>query len=204
MNQVLPAMRWMPEPSLRPYMAPMAIGALIYDHKNFDAEKAPALYPWATRFVLGLPLAPWQREFKWSEEQCQRFITSAWTGVHLGTYLVTAEQYREERNGFTGVEYLPMTNMVIDGQQRLKAIELYVTNQLAVPDVDGKPCFWAEVGEVQRRRFSNTIFSRGVVREDSELALRTLYDVLNFGGIAHDEHERALPPPPSLARLVRP
>lgn len=198
----------MPAPEFRPYVAPVPIGALIHEHRNFDSAKAPAQYPWATRFVLGLPLAPWQREFKWSSHQCQRFVTSAWTGVHLGTYLVTAARYRDERNGFEGLEYLPLSNMVVDGQQRLKAIELYVTNQLAVPDIDGDPCFWEDVGAVQKRRFLNTVFNRGEIREESEAGLRNFYDVLNFGGIAHEEHERASQPAlaalPQVSRRARP
>lgn len=189
----------MPRPGITPHIAPMTISALANDLKQFDAEKAQREYPWANRFVMGLPLAPWQREFKWSDEQSRRFIHSAWTGVHLGTYVVTDLELRQEGNGFRGIEFLPLSNCVIDGQQRLKALEMYLTDQLAVPDSDGTLTLWSEVDARDRRRFQNTIFSRGMIRERDEMKLRRAYDLMNFGGTPHLESERAMPQP----RVVR-
>lgn len=187
-----PSAHPMPHPLLRPMVAPMTMEGLIMDQGKFDPEVAAKQYPWADRFVLGMPLAPWQRDFKWSTEQCQRFITSAWTGVFLGSYIVTAADYRKEDDSFRGVEYLPLTNMILDGQQRLKALELYVTDKLAVPDANGSLTLWSEVGKLDRRRFNRIIFNRGELRETNEYELRRTYDLLNFGGIPHEEHERAL------------
>jgi len=182
----------MPKAGFSPHMSPRTIGALIHEFEEFEPGIAAREYPWATRFVMGLPLAPWQREFKWTEEQCRRFINSIWTGLHLGTYVVTELETRTETNGFQGVEYAFLSNCVIDGQQRLTALELYVTDRLAVPDSAGTPTLWSEVGIRDRRRFSNTIFSRGTIRDQDEQRLKSLHDVMNFGGVAHEEHERAL------------
>ncbi|PNG49180.1 MULTISPECIES: DUF262 domain-containing protein [unclassified Variovorax] len=187
--------RTMPRPGITPHIAPMTISALVNDLKQFDPSKAQREYPWASRFVMGLPLAPWQREFKWSDDQARRFIHSAWTGVHLGTYVVTDLELRPEVDGFRGIEFLPLANCVIDGQQRLKALEMYLTDQLAVPDSEGTLALWSEVDARDRRRFQGTIFSRSMIRERDETKLRELYDVMNFGGVRHEEHERALPHP---------
>lgn len=184
----------MPKPGFSPSMAPRTISALIHEFGEFDADRARREYPWASRFVMGLPLAPWQRQFKWDEAQCQRFINSIWTGVHLGTYLVTDFDLREEAGGFQGIEYKFLSNCVIDGQQRLKALELYLTDQLLVPNAAGKLTRWSDVGAVDCRRFGHTIFSRGTLRELDEHSLKSYYDLLNFGGTAHEEHERALVP----------
>jgi hypothetical protein len=182
----------MPKPGFTPHMSPRTIGALIHEFAEFEPAKASREYPWATRFVMGLPLAPWQREFKWTEEQCRRFISSIWTGVHLGTYVVTDLETRAETDGFRGVEYAFLSNCVIDGQQRLMALELYVSDRLAVPDAAGAPTLWSEVGMRDRRRFTNTVFSRGTIRDQDEQRLRELHDLMNFAGTPHEEHERAV------------
>lgn len=191
--------RTMPRPGVTPHVAPMTISTLVNDLKQFDPEKARREYPWASRFVMGLPLAPWQREFKWSDDHARRFIHSAWTGVHLGTYVVTDLELRREVDDFRGIEFLPLSNCVIDGQQRLMALELYLTDRLAVPDSEGTLTLWSEVDARDRRRFQNTIFSRGIIRERDETKLRELYDVMNFGGVPHLDSERAIPQP----RLVK-
>jgi hypothetical protein len=38
-----------------------------------------------------------------------------------------------------------------------------------------------------------TNFSVYEVKNKSEMELRELYDLTNFGGIAHEEHQRAIP-----------
>lgn len=185
--------RQMPRPGLSAQIAPMTIGALMHEFARFDPQTAAAEYPWADRFVMGFPLAPWQREFKWSVEQVERFITSVWAGVHLGTYCLTEYELSAGPDG-KGVVYDHLSNCVIDGQQRLKALELYLTDQVAVPDVQGAPCTWSEVDPVDRRRFERTHFSRGVLRERDEATLRSAYDLMNFSGLPHAEHERASRP----------
>jgi hypothetical protein len=181
-------MSMMPKAKFSPFISPRSIDSLTHEFAKFDPDAARKEYPWADRFVLGLPLAPWQREFKWSEDQCVRFINSIWSGVHLGNYIVTEAHYKPGAE----LEYVPLTNMVIDGQQRLTAIEMYIQDKFATPDADGNWVLWSEVGERDKRRFHNTHFSRGEVRETDELKLRSFYDLLNYGGTPHEEHERAL------------
>lgn len=186
----------MPRPHHTPVMSPTTISALIHEFKAFDAAVAQREYPWATRFVMGIPLAPWQREFKWDIAQCQRFVSSIWTGVHLGSYVLTD---MDLVSGLDHVEHVHLSNCVIDGQQRLRALELYLTDGFAVPDAAGAPALWSEVGVPDRRRFGHTTFTRGTIRDLDEQALRLTYDRLNFGGTPHEEHERAVAPAPVVA-----
>ncbi len=181
----------MPRPHFAPVMSPTTISSLMHEFERFDAAAAQREYPWATRFVMGIPLAPWQREFKWDLGQCQRFVSSIWTGVHLGSYVLTE---LDLVSGVDHVEHVKLSNCVIDGQQRLRALELYLTDQFAVPDASGAPALWSEVGVPDRRRFGNTTFNRGTIRDLDEHALKSLYDRMNFGGTPHEEHERALAP----------
>ena len=182
----------MPRPGLTAQIAPRTIGALMHELERFTPARAAAEYPWATRFVMGMPLAPWQREFKWDAEQVRRFIQSVWSGVHLGTYVVTDMDLRPSSPVFDAVEYLPLSNCVIDGQQRLMALELFLTDQVEVPDASGAMCRWSEIHPIDQKRFGNVIFSRGTLRDLDEESLRSVYDLMNFGGSAHQEHERAV------------
>ncbi|MFZ3119213.1 MAG: DUF262 domain-containing protein [Variovorax sp.] len=193
---------------MSPHISPCTIGALIHDFERFTPERAAAEYPWATRFVMGLPLPPWQREFKWDLDQVRRFIQSVWTGVHLGTYVITDMELRPAGDGFNAVEYLPLSNCVIDGQQRLMALELFLTDQVEVPDGSGALCRWTDIHPTDQRRFRNVVFSRGMLRDLDENGLRSVYNTMNFGGVAHEEHERAvihqdLDDPDGTASLMR-
>jgi len=188
--QTPPADKRMPRPGNTPNVSPRVLQALLIELERFKADEAKvrAEYPWASRFVMGLPLAPWQRDFKWTSEQSQRFITSAWTGVPLGTYVLTELRIQPGND----VVFEPLANCVIEGQQRLRALELYFNGQLAVPDAQGVPTRWSEVGRLDRMWFQKTVFNCGITPESDERKLREYYDLLNFGGTAHEEYERAL------------
>jgi len=173
-------------------MSPMAISALMADLKRFKSNEAEVRResPWAERFVMGLPLAPWQRDFVWTPEQSARFITSAWTGINLGSYVLT--EMALDGNG-DEIRHLPLSSCVLDGQQRLRALEQYFDDEIAVPDASGCLTLWSELNEVEKRWFGHRIFDRGIIPMDTEAALRQLYDIMNFGGTPHEEHERAAP-----------
>lgn len=179
----------MPRPTYAPQVSPRVVHGLLLELERFrnDEQKVRSEYPWAERFVMGLPLAPWQRGFKWSMEQSQRFITSVWTGVHLGNYVLTEDNMEPG----TEVKYKYLANCVLEGQQRLKAIELYVSDELAVPDERGVLTKWSELDRVEHLRFKKVIFNCGTVRETNEERLREFYDLMNFGGTQHEESERA-------------
>lgn len=181
----------MPRPAQSPRISPSPIAVLEMGLRRFrkEEESVRLEYPWAHRFVMGLPLAPWQRELKWDDEQSRRFITSAWTGIHLGSYILTEGEIEPGNE----VRYSHLGNCVIDGQQRLYAMELYLSDKLAVPDASGKLTLWSELDIAEQRWFGHRVFERGTIPLTSEESLREFYDLMNFGGVAHEDHERALP-----------
>ncbi|MFJ4347658.1 DUF262 domain-containing protein [Pseudomonas sp. NPDC089401] len=152
-----------------------------------DPEQARAKYPWATRFAMGHPLAPWQRPAVWTDEQKVRFITSIWMGADLGSYLVNEWYAYADRTGAFAIN----SEVLLDGQQRLTALEGYLLGEFGVPDALGQVRFWSELGNAERRRFLNTPFAQARVHSDDETALRQAYDLRAFGGTPHTEDQRA-------------
>ncbi len=118
------------------------------------------------------------------------FISSIWTNADLGTYLVNGEVDHIERpDGQLEARYLSF--VLLDGQQRLTAIERYVFNEFPVPDIEGKLCFWRELGRAERRLFSNRVFALSQVRSWDEAELRHVHNLRAFGGVRHTEDQRA-------------
>lgn len=181
----------MPRPQQSPKVSPVPIAVLAMELERFltAEEEVRREYPWASRFVMGLPLAPWQRGFVWSEAQSRRFITSAWTGIPLGAYMLTQAEVEQGAR----IRYCHLSNAVLDGQQRLHALQLYLTDQLAVPDASSRLTRWSELELPEQRWFKNRIFERSTTPLANESTLRETYDLLNFGGVPHLEAERAVP-----------
>jgi hypothetical protein len=120
-----------------------------------------------------------------------RFITSIWAGTDLGSYLVN-DTYSFE-SGPGGKFFRNLSEVLLDGQQRLTALEGYLRGTFAVPDARGVLRRWNDLGKVERRRFCATTFVRSTVRSFDEALLRKAYDLRAFGGTAHTDDERASP-----------
>lgn len=129
---------------------------------------------------MGLPLPPWQRGLVWSTTQQQRFIESAWLGLHLG--MVVVNGVRHSKRGTLH----PLSGLLLDGQQRLAAIEAYLDSRFAVSGH-----YWHQLAAHERARFARTPFTRCEVSVWDEARLRDLYDRMNFGGTAHTPDQRA-------------
>lgn len=128
------------------------------------------------RAVMGFALPSWQRGLVWSRQQKVAFIESAWRGVPLGTYT-----YNEAPIGS------PLDYLLIDGQQRMSAIQAYIEDEFAVFGYR-----WSELPKIDGRRWSmTTLFSSYVTHTEDEEYLRGYYNLMNFGGTAHKESERA-------------
>lgn len=132
--------------------------------------------PHGLRSVMGYYLPTWQRGLVWTEAQKIAFIESAWRGISLGTFT-----YNQAPEGS------PFDNLLIDGQQRLYAVQCYLN--------DDFPVFgwhWSEVTIVDRRMWEmTTIFGSYVTETEDEDYLRGYYNLMNFGGTAHRETDRA-------------
>lgn len=184
----------MPEDLLDARVSAVSIAEVLGRFERFtsgDKYEGPAMYPWASRFVMGFPLPEWQRPLVWLPEQKVRFIQSIWAGVDIGSYMLN-ESYEYEDDAAGVPRFRKFSEVLLDGQQRLSAIEAYVLNEFAVPDFDGVPRFWRELPKVERRRFSSLHFARATVKSWDERKLRLAYDLRAFGGTPHTEAQRAL------------
>lgn len=179
----------MPKNMLDVSVSNLLVGELLGRLERFsDGTEGPAMYPWASRFAMGFPLPDWQRPAVWTIDQQVRFIRSLWMGVDVGTYMVNRlVEFTSEGT------YSKFSDALIDGQQRLTALEHYVYNAFPVPDAAGTPRFWRELGRVERRRFSGLSFACASIKSDNEQMLRIAYDLRNFSGTAHTEDQRAVP-----------
>lgn len=132
--------------------------------------------PSAGRYVMGFRLPEWQRGLVWTKRQKISFIESAWRGVPLGTYSFNRAPLGS-----------PLDDLLIDGQQRMNAIECYLRDEFAVFGWR-----WSEVTEVDQRVWEMAIlFESYVTATEDEDYLRSYYDLLNFGGTPHRKSERA-------------
>jgi hypothetical protein len=128
------------------------------------------------RAVMGFYLPSWQRGLVWTERQKIAFIESAWRGVYLGTYT-----YNQAALGS------PYDSLLIDGQQRMHAIECYLNDEFPVLGWR-----WSEVTPVDRRAWTfSTTFGSYLTETEDEAFLRDYYNLMNFGGVPHKESERA-------------
>lgn len=139
-------------------------------------DRPDEINPHGLRTVMGYCLPTWQRGLVWTVKQKIALIESAWRGLSLGTYT-----YNQGRIGS------PYDNLLIDGQQRLHAIECYLNDEFPVFGYR-----WSECTIVDRRLWEISVHFQSYVTEtEDEAYLRSYYNLTNFGGTAHREAERA-------------
>lgn len=152
-----------------------AIGHAISMYRDWIEAGKPA-DPLGRRMVMGFVLPEFQRPSVWSRAQQIRFMESAWLGIPIGTY-----SYTELREG--GLN----DRLLIDGQQRMSALEAYLTGEFAVFGL-----YWPEVSDAEKRNFRMMRkFPHFLITTGEEQYLRTYYNLMNYGGTAHTEAQRA-------------
>jgi hypothetical protein len=139
----------------------------------FNAEGGE--YLTSGRSVMGYNLPTWQRPFVWTEEQSIKLLESVWLGLSIGTYTFN----RSHDNP-------AFDNLLIDGQQRLKAIQDYLSDEFKVFGY-----YWSELSRPEQLGFKGRHFHSFVTKRDDETYLRSYYDMMNFGGTAHEDSQRA-------------
>ena len=172
---------------------PIDVLACRLEKYQADPSSVHDKYPWATRFVMGIPVPSWARPLVWNVGQKSRFIAAVWTGSDLGSYL-TNEWFSSAGVGRTLAEN---SEILLDGQQRLHSLEEYFLDRLAVPDAQGQPRVWSEIGNGERKRFLSTIFAQSYVCSGDEEALRKTYDLCAMGVMPRTHDQRAVPMPPT-------
>lgn len=132
------------------------------------------------RRVMGYKLPAWQRTEVWADEQCVRFIESIWLGVGIGSFMVNFSNH-----GFD------LNLVLLDGQQRLRAIERYLNGELAVTGEDGVSYRWTELSADEHMHFLRIPFPWIETQYHDDAQLREAYNRHNFGGTAHTPEQRA-------------
>lgn len=154
----------------------LAMMIIQREHGNAALDKQG----YTGRRVMGYKLPRWQRQAKWSDAQCSRFVESIWMGVGLGTFMVNSCICNDA-----------IDQILLDGQQRLRAIERYFDGEIAVVGQDGNAYLWKELNEGEQAHFLRISFpwieSQYKVEQDCVDA----YNRHNFGGTQHEESERA-------------
>ena len=138
-------------------------------------EHPKKAYDWSERKVCGFPVPNFQRPLKWSVAQQISFIESVWKGYDIGSYMIVKNEYGKQFSG-----------AVIDGQQRLKAIEDYLNDRFEVFGYK-----YSDLDVLDHRDFENIPFPCRVLHVWDEQELRDTYNRLNFGGVAHNDDEKA-------------
>lgn len=133
----------------------------------------------ADRYVCGLPVPAFQRQQVWTQEQQIKFIESAWKNIPLGTFMI------HRMDWVAGGEPLPFSGWVVDGQQRLTAIDAYWKDGFSVFGAR-----WSEVPRRDQRDFNFIKFSHYEINVRSEEEIKELYLLMAFGGTAHTEDDR--------------
>ncbi|MEE4085973.1 MULTISPECIES: DUF262 domain-containing protein [Pseudomonas] len=180
----------MPQRALATTVSHYPIDVLVGHWEKYlvDPSSAHDRFPWAARFVMGMPVPTWARDVQWNIGQQARFITAVWAGLDLGSYLTN--DWCEP--AITGKAFAENSEILIDGQQRLHSLEEYFLNQLAVPDAQGQPRVWSELGNGERKRFLSTIFTHARVSSGDGVALRKTYDLCALGVVPRSFDQRAV------------
>lgn len=180
MNTTTPQVSRIPLPLEQGRLFESVIDSLLIAyriHSEGKSELAPA-----QRHACGFPLPPFQRDHKWTVAQEIAFIESAYLGLPIGTYTLHAADWTPD----DAANPLPFSGWLIDGQQRLTAIQRYLDDQFPVFGLH-----WSELNRREQRRFLNIKFAHYEIPLWDEAKIRDLYNRLAFGGTAHTEDERA-------------
>lgn len=154
------------------------ISACIMRKKDLEEDSEMILK--ADRYAMGAPLPEWQREACWTRDQQIRLIESIWIGLPIGFYVINREKVSHQ-----GVPH-KFSGILIDGQQRMLAVEAYLNNEFPVCGA-----YWKDTPLPKKREFRSAHFPYYEVSIWKESQLRELYNRLNFGGVAHREDQKA-------------
>lgn len=155
-------------------------------HMRQEAAENPAFYnPQGLPTIMGFVIPTWQRPLVWTEAQKVKFIESAWLGLNLGTYTYQQQDFIDRKVDGKSVPS-PYNGYLIDGQQRMSALQDYFDDKLTVFGYK-----WTEIDEAERRGFSMTAgFGCYITRMQTEAEMIEMYERLSFGGTPHTEADR--------------
>lgn len=162
---------------------------LVHREQDYQASQQgdqPNFY-FPGEYVFGYRLPDWQRPPVWTTTQRVRFIESCYLGLDIGRFVFTQAQ----DHAFGG----PLDNLLLDGQQRLRAIRSYLNGDFPVFGAA-----WPDLSDRDRRKFTRLMLPVLYIRADdvTEAFLIDLYTRMNYGGTPHqpEHHPAARPPHP--------
>lgn len=135
--------------------------------------------------VLGIKVPHFQRsDDKWELSQKVAFIESVYLGMSLGTYMVNSTPLN------------PALDMILlDGLQRLTALQQYWEGEFGVAGEDGIVHFWGDLTQDEKAHFDRISFAWIDTEYTKEEEAVEAYNRHNFGGTAHTDAERAVAKP---------
>lgn len=138
-------------------------------------------------------LPPFQRPHRWSVTQSARLIESIHLGISIGSIVVTdcRETIRVVVDGITTERFPDSADWLIDGQQRMRAIDGYLKDAFPVFVGTRHEHRYSDLNHAQKRRMMNRSVGFILLEDMTVDELRNVYDLMNFGGTIHEEHERA-------------
>lgn len=131
------------------------------------------------RMVLGFPIPEFQRPLCWTEDQQIKFIESVWLQIPIGTYTYVQLDWDLDDG-----KPVPMSGWLIDGQQRLTALERYWNDEFPVFNLK-----FSELNQAEKRRFLHTKFCHYEIRRHELDHVKDIYRKLAFGGVPHTEED---------------
>lgn len=138
-------------------------------------------------------IPPFQRPAVWSETQSQRLIESVYLGIAIGSIAVSdcGNVVRTQVDGNTVERFPDEADLLIDGQQRLRAIRKYLDNELTVFVGTESEHRFNDLVRPQQRKFLSSSIGYIVLQPAPMDELKRIYDLMNFGGTAHTQDQRA-------------
>lgn len=171
-----------PEPLMFARSMAFSLDSLLFNKERPDRDEF--YNPLKRPTLCGMVIPDFQRGLVWSEAQQVKLIHSVWMGIPIGTYSVNFSTDR-----------LPprLTNILIDGQQRINSLRAYWDDEIAYQGY-----LWSQLSELDRRYFVRGSFPQMRTESKDIGEVLRYYEVMNFGGTDHTQDDADV-----LAEAVR-
>ena len=176
----------LPEPLFRGRSSALMVSEMVRtrdEHEDLGYEGHHAGYEKVGAYFV----PPFQRPAVWSPEQQRRLVESLHLNISIGSIVVTGSNDADPVTGRAAIT----CELLIDGQQRLRALTAYMHSGLRIFLGTPYEHCWDELDVTQQRLFRSKPVGYIEIEEGDMETLRELYNRLNFGGTAHTEDQRA-------------
>jgi len=171
----------LPDPLIRGTVSARCISDIMSERDpRYEKSFAPG-----QEILGGYYIPPFQRPAVWTTDQSRKLIESIWLGLPIGSIIVSGAD-------LTMGETFPHTaDWIIDGQQRMRALDAYLKKGLTVFVGTPHEHRYDDLERPQQRRLLSTAVGFILLEEANEDALREIYNRLNFSGTHHSADQMA-------------